>query len=90
MTFWLILILISIVLGGGTGALSRRRWLAVLAGVLLGLLVVPYLSLRYIWDVTHHRDAQDGLAFLFGPLVAVPLTALAAYAVNRWRLRRTR
>lgn len=88
MTFWLIAIAVSVGLGLAAGAMCRRTWLAVLLAALLGGLLAPYLGLRFVWDVTGHRDAQDGLAFLFGPMVTVPITCLVAYVFKCWRQRK--
>ncbi|WP_296251456.1 hypothetical protein [uncultured Stenotrophomonas sp.] len=85
MTFWLVAIVVSVVFGLATGAMCRRTWIAVLFAALLGGLLAPYLGLRFVWDVTGHRDAQDGLAFLFGPMVTVPTASIVAYAFKRLR-----
>lgn len=85
MTFWLVAAAVSIGIGLATGAWCRRTWLAVLLAALLGGLLAPYLGLRFVWDVTGHHDAQDGLAFLFGPLVTVPIASIVAYGFKRWR-----
>ncbi len=85
MTFWLVAVAASIGIGLAIGAWCRRTWLAVLFAAVLGGLLAPYLGLRFIWDVTGHRDAQDGLAFLFGPMVTVPTASIVAYAFKRWR-----
>ena len=85
MTFWLVAIAVSVGFGLATGAMCHRTWLAVLLAALLGGLVAPYLGLRFVWDVTGHRDAQDGLAFLFGPMVTVPVASIVAYGFKRWR-----
>ena len=85
MTFWLVATAVSIGIGLAAGALCRRTWLAVLLAALLGGLLAPYLGLRFVWDVTGHRDAQDGLAFLFGPMVTVPIASIVAYGFKRWR-----
>ena len=85
MTFWLVTTAISIGLGWIASRLCRRAWLAVLIAALLGGLLAPWLGLRFVWDVTGHRDAQDGLAFLIGPLVSVPVACIAAYCFQRLR-----
>lgn len=85
MTFWLVAAAVSIGIGLAASALCRRTWLAVLFAAVLGGLLAPYLGLRFVWDVTGHRDAQDGLAFLFGPLVTVPVASIVAYGFKRWR-----
>lgn len=85
MTFWLVAIAVSISIGLAAGALCRRTWLAVLLAAVLGGLLAPYLGLRFVWDVTGHHDAQDGLAFLFGPMVTVPIASVVAYCFKRWR-----
>lgn len=85
MTFWLVATAASIGLGLAAGALCRRTWLAVLFAALLGGLLAPYLGLCFVWDVTGHRDAQDGLAFLFGPMLTVPTASIVAYAFKRLR-----
>ena len=85
MTFGLVATTASIGLGLAAGALCRRAWLAVLLAALLGGLLAPYLGLRFVWDVTGHRDAQDGLAFLFGPMITVPVASLVAYGFKRLR-----
>lgn len=85
MTFWLVAIVVSVVFGLAAAAMCRRTWIAVLIAALLGGLLAPYLGLRFVWDVTGHRDAQDGLAFLFGPMVTVPTASIVAYAFKRLR-----
>ena len=85
MTFWLVTTAVSIGLGWIASRLCRRAWLAVLIAALLGGLLAPWLGLRFVWDVTGHRDAQDGLAFLIGPLVSVPVACLAACFFQRLR-----
>lgn len=85
MTFWLVAIAASVGFGWAASAVCRRTWLAVLLAALLGGLLAPYLGLRFVWDVTGHHDAQDGLAFLFGPMVTVPIASVVAYCFKRWR-----
>ena len=89
MTFWLVAAAASIGIGLAAGAICRRTWLAVLLAALLGGVLAPYLGLRFVWDVTGHRDAQDGLAFLFGPMVTVPIASVVAYCFKRWRRRKS-
>lgn len=88
MTFWLVAIAASVGLGMAADAFCRRTWLAVLLAALLGGLLAPYLGLRFVWDVTGHHDAQDGLAFLFGPMITVPVAIIVAYCFRRWRQRK--
>jgi len=87
MTFWTVLAIVSLTLGCSSGALCRNPWIAVLVSGLLAALLAPYLGLRFVQDVTGHHDAQDGLAFLFGPFVAVPVAVFAAL-IMRWLRRR--
>lgn len=89
MTFWLVAIAASVGLGMAAGAFCRRTWLAVLLAAMLGGLLAPYLGLRFVWDVTGHHDAQDGLAFLFGPMITVPVAIVVAYCFKRWRRSRS-
>lgn len=85
MTFWLVAIAVSAGFGLAAGAIFRRTWLAILLAALPGGLLAPYLGLRIVWDVTGHHDAQDGLAFLFGPMLTVPVACIVAYGFKRWR-----
>lgn len=85
MTFWLVTTGVSIGFGWIASRVCQRAWLAVAIAALLGALLAPWLGLRFVWDVTGHRDAQNGLAFLIGPLVSVPVACIAAYGFLRWR-----
>ncbi|WP_313400185.1 hypothetical protein [Stenotrophomonas sp.] len=88
MTFWIVTTFISALLGLASAAFFRQTWAALLSAGLLALLFAPYLGLRFVQDITGHHDAQDGLAFLFGPLVAVPVAALCVCLSKHLQQRR--
>ncbi len=88
MTFWIVAALTSALLGLASSAFFQKIWAALSAAGLSAALIAPYLGLRFVQDITCHHDAQDGLAFLFGPFAAVPVAVLCAYASKRVQRRR--
>lgn len=87
MTFWTVLILVTLAFSWASCALIKRTWAAMLVAALAAILLSPYIAIRFVWDITGHHDAQDGLAFLFGPLFSLPLALLASYCCTRLRRR---
>jgi len=83
---WFLLAACSAVIASICCYLFKRTWVA----VVLAALLAPYAYLRLVWAVWGDRDPLDGLMFIFGQVVIIPVAAIvsAVFAGNRgWRSR---
>lgn len=82
----LLLIACSALIASVCCCLFTRTWLA----VLLTAVLAPYVHLHLARAISGHSDPQDGLTFIFGQVVIIPVALLvsAVFADNRgWRRR---